>query len=68
MGDWFDAIADLHGLPRPRRASREEARLVLSPMQMSFMEESRRLLNGRLRRELRLRLAHPDTGLNQTSG
>jgi nucleoside-diphosphate-sugar epimerase len=65
MGDWFDALADQHGLPRPRRASREQARSVLSPMQMSFMEESRRLQNGRLRLELRLRLAHPNAGLGR---
>ena len=65
MGDYFDLAADLCGLPRPPRLSRAEAAAVLSPMQLSFMGESRRLLNQRLKQELRLRLRHPTvaTGL-----
>ena len=59
MGNYFDLAADLCGLPRPPRLSRAEAAAVLSPMQMSFMGESRRLLNHRLKRELRLRLRYP---------
>ncbi len=58
MGDYFDLAADLCGLPRPERVSRAEAAQRLSPMQMSFMSESRRLLNQRLKRELRLRLRY----------
>ena len=65
MGDYFDLAADLEGLPRPRRLSREQARLELSPMLMSFMSESRRLSNVRLKTELKLKLRHPTvhTGL-----
>ena len=59
MGDYFDLAADLCALPRPRRVDLEQARAELSPMQMSFMGESRRLNNARLKRELRLRLRHP---------
>jgi nucleoside-diphosphate-sugar epimerase len=59
MGDYFDLAADLAGLPRPPRVARAEAAQTLSPMQMSFMAESRRLDNGRLHRELRLRLRYP---------
>jgi nucleoside-diphosphate-sugar epimerase len=59
MGGYFDLAADLCGLPRPPRITREEARLQLSPMLLSFMSESRRLRNGRLKRELRLRLRYP---------
>jgi nucleoside-diphosphate-sugar epimerase len=59
MGAYFDLAADLCGLPRPPRLSRAEAALQLSPMQMSFMGESRRLLNHRLTQELRLRLRYP---------
>jgi len=59
MGAYFDLAADLCGLPRPPRLSRTEAALQLSPMQMSFMGESRRLLNHRLTQELRLRLRYP---------
>ena len=59
MGDYFDLAADLCGLPRPPRITRAEAALQLSPMQLSFMSESRRLDNRRLKRELRLRLRYP---------
>ena len=59
MGDYFDLAADLCGLPRPPRLSRDQAAALLSPMQMSFMGESRRLQNRRLKQELRLRLQHP---------
>ena len=52
-------FADLHGLPRPPRLTRDEARRQLSPMTLSFMGESRRLSNRRMKRELRLRLRHP---------
>ena len=59
MGDYFDLAADLCGLPRPPRLSREDAARRLSPMQLSFMGESRRLLNRRLKAELKLRLRYP---------
>jgi nucleoside-diphosphate-sugar epimerase len=59
MGDYFDLAADLCGLARPPRISREQAAVQMSPMQLSFMGESRRLLNVRLKRELRLRLCYP---------
>lgn len=59
MGDYFDLAAALEGLPRPRRITREQAREELSPMQLSFMGESRRLVNTRLKRELKVRLRYP---------
>ncbi len=59
MGDYFDMAADLYGLPRPQRISRAEAAEQLSPMLLSFMSESRRMDNTRLKRELRLRLRFP---------
>jgi len=59
MGDWFDKLADAFGLPRPPRATREAVRSRLSPMLLSFMGESRRLVNTRMKRELRLRLRYP---------
>ena len=39
--------------------SRVQAQTMLSPMQLSFMSESRRLANTRMKRELRLRLRYP---------
>jgi nucleoside-diphosphate-sugar epimerase len=59
MGDYFDLAADLAYLPRPRRLARAEAAAELSPMQLSFMSESRRLHNNRLKRELGMRLRYP---------
>jgi len=59
MGDYFDLAADLCGLPRPPRITRAEAQQQLSPMLLSFMSESRRLDNRRLKRELRLKLHYP---------
>ncbi len=59
MGDYFDWVADHFGLPRPPRLSRAQALDALSPMQLSFMSESRRLANQRLRHELRVSLRYP---------
>jgi nucleoside-diphosphate-sugar epimerase len=59
MGEYFDAVADAFALPRPARVSRAEAQRVLSPMLLSFMNESRRLCNGRMKRELKVRLRYP---------
>jgi nucleoside-diphosphate-sugar epimerase len=59
MGDYFDLAANLEGSPRPRRITLADAQRELSPMQLSFMGESRRLINGRLKNELRLRLRYP---------
>ncbi len=59
MGDYFDMAADLYGLPRPARISRETAQGQLPLMQLSFMSESRRLLNERMKRELRVVLRYP---------
>ena len=59
MGEHFDAVADAFGLPRAPRMSRAELERTVSPMTLSFMSESRRLDNRRLRCELGLRLAYP---------
>jgi len=59
MGDYFDLAADMCALPRPARVSRNEAQTLMSAMQLSFMSESRRLDNQRLKSELRLRLRYP---------
>ena len=59
MADYYDLAADLYGLERPRRLPRQVAEKELSLMMLSFMGESRRLDNTRMRRELRLRLRYP---------
>lgn len=67
MGDYFDLAAGLYGLPRPARLSRAEAMRQLPPMLLSFMSESRRLANSRLKRELRLGLRYPTVALGLRS-
>ena len=59
MGGWFDAVADAFHLPRPPRVSWDEAEARIAPLLLSFMNESRRLANARMKRELRLRLKYP---------
>lgn len=70
MGDYVDLAADLMGLPRPPRISREQAEATLAPMLLSFMRESRRMDNRRMKQELRLRLrvAHVRQGLSPQAG
>ena len=59
MGSWMDAVADAFQLPRPPRVSWEEAERRIAPMLLSFMSESRRLRNDRMKHELRVRLRYP---------
>lgn len=59
MGDWFDKLADAFNLPRPPRMTRAEINTRLSPMMLSFMSESRRLANTRMKHELKLKLRYP---------
>ncbi len=59
MGGWFDTVADAFHLPRPPRVTWDEAEQRIAPLLLSFMNESRRLVNTRMKRELRVRLAYP---------
>jgi nucleoside-diphosphate-sugar epimerase len=59
MSEWFDLLADRSGLPRPPRIARAAAGGRISPEMLSYMGESRRLVNARLKRELGVRLAYP---------
>lgn len=59
MGEYFDTVADAFGLPQPPRVSRAEAQRMLPETLLSFMNESRRLTNRRMKRELRVRLRYP---------
>jgi nucleoside-diphosphate-sugar epimerase len=58
MGEYFDAVADAFGLARPPRMARAELAAAVSPMMLSFMSESRQLVNTRIKRELRARLRY----------
>ncbi len=58
MGDYFDLAADLYHLPRPPRLPRSTAADAMPLMLLSFMSESRRLDNTRLKAELRVGLRY----------
>lgn len=58
MGDYFDEVADAFGLERPPRLPAAELEKIVSPMLWSFMRESRRVSNGRLK-ELKTPLHYP---------
>lgn len=65
MGEWYDKLADAFGLAHAPRMARAEAEKRLSPLTLSFMNESRRLDNTRLHEELKLALRYPtvDAGI-----
>lgn len=59
MGEYFDCVADAAGLQRVPRISRAEARRVLPESLLSFINESRRMTNQRMKRELKVKLHYP---------
>lgn len=59
MGDYFELVADYFDYPHPPRITREEAKHRISPLMFSFMKESRRLKNTRMKKELHVRLQYP---------
>jgi nucleoside-diphosphate-sugar epimerase len=59
MGDYMESVAKMWNLQAPARISREQAQLQLSPMVMSFLNESRRIRADRMTQELGLRLLYP---------
>jgi nucleoside-diphosphate-sugar epimerase len=59
LGDWFDLVAEAHRLPRPPRVSRAAAAGAIPSDLLSFMKESRRLDNRRLKSVLGVRLRYP---------
>ena len=58
MGEYFDAVAAHFKLNPPPRLSRTELSQQVSPMLLSFMSESRRLKNDRMKQELGVRLIY----------
>jgi nucleoside-diphosphate-sugar epimerase len=59
MADYMDLAASLWQLPKPPRISRLQAEKTLPPMTLSFMSESRRMNNQRLKQSLRFKLRYP---------
>jgi nucleoside-diphosphate-sugar epimerase len=59
IGEWLDFVADRTGLARPARVSRAVAERVIPPALLSFMSESRRLDNRRMKERLGVQLRYP---------
>lgn len=62
MGEYLSGVALRAGLPAPPRVLRVQAREALPAMLFSFMEESRRLSNERIKRELKFDFCYPSVG------
>lgn len=60
MCDYFNRVADFLDLPRPTQLNREEAERALSDAMLSYLNESRRIDNTRMRTELGVELQYPD--------
>ena len=63
MNEYFSAVADYAGLPRPPEISLQAAQQSLSPGMLSYLAESRRVDNRKMKNLLGLKLQYP--GLEQ---
>jgi nucleoside-diphosphate-sugar epimerase len=59
MGDWLDLVADYAGLSRAPRVRASRIAELVPPELLSFMQESRRLNNARLKHVLGVQLRYP---------
>lgn len=59
MGEYFDLVADKFNLPHPLRVSRSQALGHISPGMLSYLDESKRLKNLRMKKELHVKLNYP---------
>ncbi len=60
MTDFFYRVADALGIPRPPAITREQARRQLGGGMLSYLAESRRIDNRRMREELGVEPMYPD--------
>ena len=60
MTDFFFRVADVLGIPRPPAITREAAQHRLGPGMLSYLAESKRIDNRRMREELDVELMYPD--------
>lgn len=65
MSDYFMAVAGLYGLPQPQQLTWAEAEKRMNPLTFSFLKESRRMANDKMREKLGIQLKYPtlDEGL-----
>lgn len=60
MTDFFYRVADVLGIPRPPAITREQARRQMGEGMLSYLAESKRIDNRRMREELGVELMYPD--------
>ncbi|MDH3514998.1 MAG: NAD-dependent epimerase/dehydratase family protein, partial [Gammaproteobacteria bacterium] len=60
MTDFFYRVADVLGIPRPPAITLEQARRQMSEGMLSYLAESKRIDNRRMREELGVELMYPD--------
>ena len=68
MADYFDLAARLCGMVPPTRVTRAQAEQQLGALPLSFMSESRRLDNRRIKTELRVALRYPTVAQGLAQG
>jgi nucleoside-diphosphate-sugar epimerase len=70
MSQFFNTAADLLGVPRPPQVTMTEARRVMTPMMLSYLTETRRMDNRRMRERLGVTLRYPEleSGLKNVVG
>ncbi|WP_298432984.1 SDR family oxidoreductase [Geobacter sp.] len=59
MTEYFNACADVLGLPQPRQVTMAEARQVMTPLMLSYVTESRRMDNRKMLEKLGIELLYP---------
>jgi nucleoside-diphosphate-sugar epimerase len=59
MTEYFTAVADLHDLPRPKQISMAEAEREMNPLMLSYLKESRRMDNAKMKTQLEIELLYP---------
>ena len=59
MTEYFTAVADMHKLPRPRQISMAVAEQEMNPLMLSYLKESRRMSNRKLKEQLGVELLYP---------
>lgn len=60
MTQYFNTVCDLLGLPRLPQIDMQEAQKVMNPMMLSYLTETRRMDNRKMREQLDVTLMYPD--------
>ncbi len=60
MSDYFNSVADALGIARPPVVDRNTAERLLSPSMLSFLSESKRIVNRKMLGELGVKLQYPN--------